>query len=112
MLLTGSMVDVRVMTNEQRPHNLPDTSKKRDTVTRQQKGCYRTSLIIDNNSSGFGNLKDHKWSSLRLPKENEKNVTWSATKKTLSVNGGIEFSGMGSNKMQSPTPQVKEVWLN
>lgn len=109
MLLTGSVGDVRILTNEQRPFDTSVMYRKKDTtVSKQQKGTFRTSLIGDNGS--FNNLREQKWSSLRIPKDSERSSILNA-KKTLSVNGGINFSSAPSKPPPSTQTQItKEVW--
>lgn len=109
MLLTGSVTDVSTMTNQQRQRNISVSYQKRDTsVTKLQKGTYRTSLILDNVGHTNSGSREHKWSSLRLPKETEKSAAFGGVKKTLSANGGIEFYSAPS-ELQTQTPATKEV---
>lgn len=106
MLLTSSLADTKLPPsgNNEKAKNMAVNFRKKDTtVTRQQRGTYRTSLIVE--GSGFATLKKPRWSSLRVPKDNEKpQEGFCIGKKSLSVNNKVECDS--NAKLQSPSKHI------
>lgn len=104
MLLTGSVADINIIKNEQGAKNLTVSFRKKDTsVSKQQKGIYRTSLIVES-TTACENLKKHRWSSLRIPKEYDRKTSFIGLH---GSNGKIECK-IPNPKLQSPSPQLKK----
>lgn len=105
MLLTKSIADITIKNNEIGPKNLTVNFRKKDTsVTRQQSGCYRTSLVLE--GSNYSSGRRTKWSSLRLPKDAE---TGSGDFATTLKRPKEQVERSEVTEVQSPTPITKEV---
>lgn len=105
VLLTKNVADVAIKNSEIGPKNLTVHFRKKDTsVTRQQSGSFRTSLVLE--GSSYSHPRHTKWSSLRIPKEAEKGSTSDFETAFKRPNGQVESVG---KEVQSPTPITKEV---